>query len=180
MLRWIIAEPASDADCSLRHSVRRAPLGMERVDLEVFASNEAAIALYPKFGFVVEGMKKRARKLDGKYDDDSSWRCFPVVPASSNFPPSSSKGRIRTRPNRRSSHPRAPRHRGKVDGAGTRFVPSGIVCDLHVLDVRQVSLKRRDDVAFHDVGVVDVELESKIVGAHLLNDIPLPAWPSRR
>lgn len=45
-------------------------LGMERVDLEVFASNEAAIALYRKLGFVVEGIKKRARKLDGKYDDD--------------------------------------------------------------------------------------------------------------
>jgi ribosomal protein S18 acetylase RimI-like enzyme len=45
-------------------------LGMERVDLEVFASNEAAIALYRKLGFVVEGIKRRARKLDGEYDDD--------------------------------------------------------------------------------------------------------------
>ncbi len=45
-------------------------IGIERVELEVFASNEAAIALYGRLGFVVEGIKKRARKLDGKYDDD--------------------------------------------------------------------------------------------------------------
>ena len=46
------------------------PLGIERVELEVFASNESAIALYRKLGFVVEGIKKNARKLDGRYDDD--------------------------------------------------------------------------------------------------------------
>ena len=45
-------------------------IGIERVELEVFASNEVAIALYRKLGFVVEGIKKRARKLDGEYDDD--------------------------------------------------------------------------------------------------------------
>ena len=45
-------------------------LGIERVELEVFASNAAAIALYRKIGFVVEGTKKRARKIDGEYDDD--------------------------------------------------------------------------------------------------------------
>jgi ribosomal protein S18 acetylase RimI-like enzyme len=45
-------------------------MGLERVDLEVFASNASAIALYRKFGFVVEGIKKRARKIDGEYDDD--------------------------------------------------------------------------------------------------------------
>lgn len=41
-----------------------------RVELEVFASNTAAIALYEKLGFVVEGRKSRARKVDGAYDDD--------------------------------------------------------------------------------------------------------------
>jgi len=45
-------------------------LDLERVELEVFASNVPAIALYRKLGFVVEGTKRRARKLDGEYDDD--------------------------------------------------------------------------------------------------------------
>lgn len=43
--------------------------GLERVELKVFASNTAAIKLYEKLGFVVEGVKKKARKLDGAYDD---------------------------------------------------------------------------------------------------------------
>ncbi|HET9467706.1 MAG TPA: GNAT family N-acetyltransferase [Vicinamibacterales bacterium] len=45
-------------------------LDIERVELEVFASNTAAIALYERLGFVVEGRKSRARKIDGSYDDD--------------------------------------------------------------------------------------------------------------
>jgi RimJ/RimL family protein N-acetyltransferase len=44
--------------------------GIERVELEVFASNEPAIALYRALGFVTEGIKRRARKLDGEYDDN--------------------------------------------------------------------------------------------------------------
>lgn len=44
--------------------------GLERVELEVFASNEPAIRLYEKLGFVVEGVKRRARRLDGHYDDN--------------------------------------------------------------------------------------------------------------
>jgi ribosomal protein S18 acetylase RimI-like enzyme len=44
--------------------------GMERIELEVFASNTRAIALYESLGFVREGLKRRARKLDGAYDDD--------------------------------------------------------------------------------------------------------------
>ena len=43
--------------------------GLERIELEVYASNRAAIVLYEKMGFVVEGVKRRARKLDGVYDD---------------------------------------------------------------------------------------------------------------
>jgi ribosomal protein S18 acetylase RimI-like enzyme len=43
--------------------------GVERIELEVFASNTDAIALYEKFGFVPEGRKIHARKLDGVYDD---------------------------------------------------------------------------------------------------------------
>ena len=43
--------------------------GLERVELEVYASNGPAISLYEKRGFVHEGVKRRARKLDGVYDD---------------------------------------------------------------------------------------------------------------
>jgi RimJ/RimL family protein N-acetyltransferase len=43
--------------------------GLKRVELEVFASNVPAIALYLRSGFVIEGCKRRARYLDGKYDD---------------------------------------------------------------------------------------------------------------
>ena len=43
--------------------------GLTRVELEVFASNNAAISLYTKFGFEREGLKRRARRVDGKYDD---------------------------------------------------------------------------------------------------------------
>jgi ribosomal protein S18 acetylase RimI-like enzyme len=42
---------------------------LERVELEVFASNKIAIKLYEKAGFVVEGVKEKARKLDGVYED---------------------------------------------------------------------------------------------------------------
>ena len=45
-------------------------MGLERIELEVFASNLRAIALYEKLGFVREGYKRRVRKLDGEYEDD--------------------------------------------------------------------------------------------------------------
>ena len=44
--------------------------GLERIELEVFASNTRAFALYEKLGFVTEGVKRRSRKLDGEYDDN--------------------------------------------------------------------------------------------------------------
>ena len=43
--------------------------GMERVELLVYASNVNAITFYEKIGFVCEGTKNKARKLDGEYDD---------------------------------------------------------------------------------------------------------------
>ena len=43
--------------------------GLERIELEVFASNAPAIRLYEKLDFVIEGIKKKARKLEGAYDD---------------------------------------------------------------------------------------------------------------
>jgi RimJ/RimL family protein N-acetyltransferase len=44
--------------------------GIERIELEVFASNARAIRLYESLGFAHEGIKRRARKLDGAYDDN--------------------------------------------------------------------------------------------------------------
>jgi RimJ/RimL family protein N-acetyltransferase len=44
-------------------------IGIERVELEVYASNTHARHLYETFGFIVEGRKTRGRKLDGVYDD---------------------------------------------------------------------------------------------------------------
>ena len=43
--------------------------GVERIELEVYANNIPAIRLYEKKGFKHEGVKKKARKLDGAYDD---------------------------------------------------------------------------------------------------------------
>jgi len=43
--------------------------GIERIQLTVFASNRNAITLYRKLGFVEEGVRRRARLLDGRYDD---------------------------------------------------------------------------------------------------------------
>jgi len=42
---------------------------IEKIELQVYASNRAGRALYRKFGFRQEGRRVRARKLDGKYDD---------------------------------------------------------------------------------------------------------------
>lgn len=44
--------------------------GIERIELEVFATNVRAIRLYERLGFVHEGMRRQARKLDGVYDDN--------------------------------------------------------------------------------------------------------------
>jgi RimJ/RimL family protein N-acetyltransferase len=46
-----------------------AELGMWRVELDVFASNTRAVALYERTGFAHEGRKKSARILDGQEDD---------------------------------------------------------------------------------------------------------------
>jgi len=43
--------------------------GLERVELDVYASNTPAIHLYEKFEFMIEGRKRKARKLDGNYED---------------------------------------------------------------------------------------------------------------
>ncbi len=42
---------------------------IEKVELEVFSSNTSAVELYKKYGFVIEGERVKARKLDGQYDN---------------------------------------------------------------------------------------------------------------
>jgi ribosomal protein S18 acetylase RimI-like enzyme len=42
---------------------------LEKVELEVFTDNEGAIRLYESHGFTREGVKARARKLEGRYQD---------------------------------------------------------------------------------------------------------------
>ena len=41
----------------------------ERIELEVYASNSAAIALYERAGFAHEGRRRRALLRDGRYED---------------------------------------------------------------------------------------------------------------
>jgi ribosomal protein S18 acetylase RimI-like enzyme len=43
--------------------------GLEKIELEVFTDNAGAIHLYESLGFVREGVKSRARKLEGRYQD---------------------------------------------------------------------------------------------------------------
>jgi RimJ/RimL family protein N-acetyltransferase len=56
--------------------------GVERIELEVFASNAAAIALYRRLGFQVEGVKRQARHLDGRYDDNVLMALLSAAPDS--------------------------------------------------------------------------------------------------
>ncbi len=44
--------------------------GVEKAVLEVFSTNERAIALYKKMGFVIEGARHRHYKVRGQYVDD--------------------------------------------------------------------------------------------------------------
>ncbi len=51
--------------------------GLQRVELEVFGSNGPAIRLYEAHGFLREGVKVGARKLDGMVDDILLFAVFP-------------------------------------------------------------------------------------------------------
>lgn len=55
------------ADTAIQASWKRE---FERIALLVFASNTRAIALYERLGFEHEGLLRRARKLDGQYEDE--------------------------------------------------------------------------------------------------------------
>lgn len=43
--------------------------GLKRVELEVFAYNAVAIALYKQLGFELEGTKRKARYINDAYED---------------------------------------------------------------------------------------------------------------
>ena len=43
--------------------------GLKRIELEVFTTNTVAVNLYKKNGFELEGTKRNARYLDGRYED---------------------------------------------------------------------------------------------------------------
>ena len=43
--------------------------GLTRIELEVYESNQPAIALYERYGFAHEGRKRRGRILDGRSED---------------------------------------------------------------------------------------------------------------
>ncbi|HYM33268.1 MAG TPA: GNAT family N-acetyltransferase [Candidatus Cybelea sp.] len=45
--------------------------GLERIELDVFASNERARRLYLSLGFEVEGVRRRYAKLRGAYEDST-------------------------------------------------------------------------------------------------------------
>ncbi len=44
--------------------------GIEKITLEVFSTNINAIEMYKKFGFEIEGIRKRQFKIQGQYVDD--------------------------------------------------------------------------------------------------------------
>jgi len=50
--------------------------GLEKISLTVFSTNEAAINLYRKFGFQIEGISKRQYKIEGKYVDETIMEKF--------------------------------------------------------------------------------------------------------
>lgn len=61
--RGLGAKLALSAICEARQA------GIERIEVEVLLSDENAIRLYGQLGFVHEGVKRRARLMDGGYDD---------------------------------------------------------------------------------------------------------------
>ena len=53
----------------LAHTLARARgIELERIELDVYASNTEALRLYASSGFVTEGDKRGARKVDGTVD----------------------------------------------------------------------------------------------------------------
>lgn len=44
-------------------------IALQKIELDVYADNLAAIRLYRDHGFIVEGIKRRARYFEGRYQD---------------------------------------------------------------------------------------------------------------
>ena len=54
----------------LAHTINHAKeVGLKRLELEVFANNSTAIALYKQLGFEHEGTKRNARYINDHYED---------------------------------------------------------------------------------------------------------------
>jgi ribosomal protein S18 acetylase RimI-like enzyme len=56
--------------------VQATALGLEKIELQVYTENKAAIALYKKLGFKEEGLLKKYRKLGDRYFDVLSMAKF--------------------------------------------------------------------------------------------------------
>lgn len=48
----------------------RTESGIKRLELSVMVHNEAAVSLYKKMGFEIEGIKKKSLNIDGRYIDE--------------------------------------------------------------------------------------------------------------
>ncbi len=49
---------------------------LEKVELAVFESNDSAMRLYASLGFVIEGKRIKARKIDGRYENEIEMALF--------------------------------------------------------------------------------------------------------
>jgi RimJ/RimL family protein N-acetyltransferase len=62
----------------MEHALRwaRARKDVEKVTLGVFSNNKGAYRLYEKFGFVVEGVRKRHYYIEGRHEDEIDMALF--------------------------------------------------------------------------------------------------------
>jgi ribosomal protein S18 acetylase RimI-like enzyme len=67
--------------------------GMDRIELDVLASNARGLALYQRLGFVTEGVQLRARVLDGRVDDNICMALLVSAPPTASSPPSTDEAR---------------------------------------------------------------------------------------
>jgi len=85
-------------------------VGLEKIELSVYASNKPAIALYRRVGFREEGRRLRGRLVDGIYDDVFIMALDIKVPNQSSdpaFASDTSRATPETRNRQRGSHQRS-------------------------------------------------------------------------